>query len=133
MFSSVPLGSRTTRGQQPGNLVIPVSKRMSGSNSLSVRLSLLWNALPNDLKSSSSLPIFRKAFQDLLSDPQAVHRFSSLVFDSFMQSVFHAAHRSFLSVLSSLSVSLSLSVCLSVCLSVSLSLSLSLCPLIRVS
>ena len=84
MFSSVPLGSRKTSGQQAGNLVIPVSKRMSGSNSLSVRLSLLWNALPNDLKSSSSLPIFRKAFQDLLSDPQAVHRFSSLVFDSFM-------------------------------------------------
>ena len=83
MFSQSS-ATHATRGKQAGNLVIPVCNRMSGYNSVTVRLSLLWSALPNDLKSCSSLPVFRKFLLSLLSDPQAVLRLSSLVFDSFM-------------------------------------------------
>ena len=83
MFSQSS-ATHATRGLQAGNLVIPVCNRISGYNSVTIRLSLLWNALPNDLKSCSSLPVFRKSLLRLLSDPQAVLRLSSLVFDSFM-------------------------------------------------
>ena len=76
--------THATRGSQAGNLVIPVCNRISGYNSVTIRLSLLWNALPDDVKSCSSLAVFRKSSLRLLSDPQAVLRLSSLVFDSFM-------------------------------------------------
>ena len=83
MFSQSS-AKHATRGLQAGNRVIPVCNRISGYNSVTIRLSLLWNALPNDVKSCSSLAVFRKSSLRILSDPQSVLRFSSLVFDSFM-------------------------------------------------
>ena len=64
--------THATRGQQAGNLVIPVCNRMSGYNSVTVRLSLLWNAPANDLKSCYSLPVFHKSLLRLFSDLPAV-------------------------------------------------------------
>ena len=71
-----------TRGQEAGNLVVPLFNRQSGASSVSRRLAVLWNAFPTELKSCPSLPLFRSSLCALLSDPQVSLRYSSLVFDS---------------------------------------------------
>ena len=70
-----------TRGKVNGSLLIVQHKFNSGVNSITNRLSLLWNALPAKLKSCSSSRKFRGEFIEILqSDEKLVIHLFSLMF-----------------------------------------------------
>ena len=70
-----------TRGKVNGSLLIVQHKSKSGVNSITNRLSLLWNALPAKLKSCSSSHQFRGEFIEILqSDEKLVIHLFSLMF-----------------------------------------------------
>ena len=76
-----PMSKYNTGGKVNGSLLIIKHESKSGVNSITNRLSLLWNALPAKLKSCSSSHQFRGEFIEILqSDEKLVIHLFSLMF-----------------------------------------------------
>ncbi len=70
----------TTRGLISGSVTVPQRKSKCGRNCFDNRVPIIWNNLPAELRSTSSLSVFKKKLLLLLSDRAACDHFLKLAF-----------------------------------------------------
>ncbi len=79
LFKDISSNYRT-RGKINGSLEIMQHKRKSGTNSISNRLSLLWNSLPKELRFCTSVSSFKSSLSMFLKDPANLSCIVNLLF-----------------------------------------------------